>query len=206
MKEKILLEEFKENPRITNENKYHVKKLNVNEDNSFEVTNELINELNIPKQNQNTMKFIFYELTGNIYDHSKFSEGCISGRLMNAQYDFRVADNGISIKNSFKNAGYEIENDSDALIKAVNGLSTKNDLGYIERGTGLNNTVNIVVNGFDGEFLLISGDVILYINSEKVISQKNPKKLSTGTIVNLRLDLTTKIDMYNYLNQIEYRL
>ena len=113
---------------------------------------------------------------------------------------------GISIKNSFKNAGYEIENDSDALIKAVNGLSTKNDLGYIERGTGLNNTVNIVVNGFDGEFLLISGDAILYINSEKVISQKNPKKLSTGTIVNLRLDLTTKIDMYNYLNQIEYRL
>ena len=206
MKEKILLEEFKENPRITNENKYHVKKLNVNEDNSFEVTNELINELNIPKQNQNTMKFIFYELTGNIYDHSKFSEGCISWRLINAQYDFRVADNGISIKNSFKNAGYEIENDSDALIKAVNGLSTKNDLGYIERGTGLNNTVNIVVNGFDGEFLLISGDAILYINSEKVISQKNPKKLSTGTIVNLRLDLTTKIDMYNYLNQIEYRL
>ena len=206
MKEKILLEEFKENPRITNENKYHVKKLNVNEDNSFEVTNELINELNIPKQNQNTMKFIFYELTGNIYDHSKFSEGCIFGRLMNAQYDFRVSDNGISIKNSFKNAGYEIENDSEALIKAVNGLSTKNDLGYIERGTGLNNTANIVVNGFDGEFLLISGDAILYINSEKVISQKNPKKLSTGTIVHLRVDLTTKIDMYNYLNQIEYRL
>ena len=206
MKEKILLEEFKENPRITNENNYHMKKLNVNEDNSFEVTNELINELNIPKQNQNTMKFIFYELTGNIYDHSKFSEGCIFGRLMNAQYDFRVSDNGISIKNSFKNAGYEIENDSDALIKAVNGLSTKNDLGYIERGTGLNNTANIVVNGFDGEFLLISGDAILYINSEKVISQKNPKKLSTGTIVHLRVDLTTKIDMYNYLNQIEYRL
>lgn len=206
MKEKILLEEFKENPRITNENNYHMKKLNVNEDNSFEVTNELINELNIPKQNQNTMKFIFYELTGNIYDHSKFSEGCIFGRLMNAQYDFRVSDNGISIKNSFKNAGYEIENDSEALIKAVNGLSTKNDLGYIERGTGLNNTANIVVNGFDGEFLLISGDAILYINSEKVISQKNPKKLSTGTIVHLRVDLTTKIDMYNYLNQIEYRL
>ena len=152
------------------------------------------------------MKFIFYELTGNIYDHSKFSEGCIFGRLMNAQYDFRVSDNGISIKNSFKNAGYEIENDSEALIKAVNGLSTKNDLGYIERGTGLNNTANIVVNGFDGEFLLISGDAILYINSEKVISQKNPKKLSTGTIVHLRVDLTTKIDMYNYLNQIEYRL
>lgn len=115
-------------------------------------------------------------MTGNIYDHSKFSDGCISGRLIDDKYDFIIVDNGISIKNSFKNAGYSFENDCDALIKAINGLSTKNDLGYIERGTGLNNTANIIVNGFDGEFMLISGNALLYINSENIISQKIPKK------------------------------
>lgn len=148
--EKTILEEYNENPNILNKNTYKIKKLDSKNDNSFEITNNLLKELNIPKYNQNTMKFIFYELTGNIYDHSKFSEGCISGRSNNGKYDFIFVDNGISIIDSFKNAKYSIENDCDALIKAVNGLSTKNDLGYIERGTGLNNSANIVVNGFGG--------------------------------------------------------
>lgn len=203
--EKTLLDKFNENSKILNET-FEIKKLNENEDNSFEVTNELIDELNIPKENQNTMKFIFYELTGNVYDHSEFSDACISGRLNNGKYDFIVKDNGISIIDSFRNAEYSFENDCDALIKAVNGLSTKNDLGYIERGTGLNNTTNIVVNGFEGEILIISGQGVLYINNDNIITQKTPPGFSNGTIIHLRVDLTSKIDMYNYLNQIEYKL
>lgn len=152
------------------------------------------------------MKFIFYELTGNIYDHSKFSEAYISGRLNKNKYDFIFVDNGISIIDSFKNADYPIKNDCDALIKAVNGLSTKNDLGYIERGTGLNNTANIVVNGFGGEILIISGHASLYINSKSISVQKISEEYSNGTIIHLRIDLNSKIDMYNYLNQIKYRL
>lgn len=88
----------------------------------------------------------------------------------------------------------------------MNGLSTKIDLGYIERGTGLNNTSNIVVNGFNGEILIISGLASLYINSKKIIGQKIPKNFSNGTIIHLRVDLSSKIDMYKYLNQIEYKL
>lgn len=106
--EKTLLEQFNEESRIIDKNEFKIIKLNINEDNSFEVTNELIDYLKIPKHNQNTMKFILYELTGNIYDHSQFSEGCISGRLHNDTYDFIVVDNGISIKNSFKNANYSL--------------------------------------------------------------------------------------------------
>ena len=204
--EKTILDEINENPTILNKNKYEIKKLGPNNDNSFEVTNNLLEELNIPTENLNTMKFIFYELTGNIYDHSKFSDGCISGRLNNDKYDFIFADNGINIIDSFKNANYSIENDCDALLKAVNGLSTKNDLGYIERGTGLNNTTNIVVNGFNGEILIISGKASLYINSKTIIVQKIPEKISNGTIIHLRIDLNSKIGMYNYLNQIEYKL
>lgn len=202
---KTLLDEFNENPNILNET-FNVKKLNKNEDNSFEVTNELVNELKIPKENQNTMKFIFYELTGNVYDHSEFSEAWISGRFNDEKYDFIIKDNGISIIDSFKNANYHFKNECDALIKAVNGLSTKNDIGYIERGTGLNNTTNIVVNGFKGEILIISSHATLYINSTQIITQKIPKEFSNGTIIQLRVDLSSRIDMYNYLNQIEYKL
>ena len=97
---KTILEQFNEESKIIDKNEFKIIKLNIYEDNSFEVTNELIDYLKIPKHNQNAIKFIFYELTGNIYDHSKFSEGYISGRLHNDKYDFIVVDNGISIKNS----------------------------------------------------------------------------------------------------------
>lgn len=197
---KTLLEEFNENPKILDKNTFKIKELNL-VDNSFEVTNELIEELNIPKENQNIIKFIFYELTGNIYDHSRFSKACISGRQNDDEYEFIIKDNGISIIGSFKNANYSFENDCDAIIKAVNGLSTKNDLGYIERGTGLNNTANIVSNAFKGEILIISSHASLYINHEKVIAQKIPKDVIYGTIIYLRVDLSSKIDIYNYLNQ-----
>ncbi len=126
--EKTILDEFNENPKILTR-KYNIKRLDAQNDNSYEITNDLLEELNIPKDNQNTMKFIFNELIGNIYDHSKFSEACISGRLNNDKFYFIFEDNGISIIDSFKNARYPIENDCDALIKAVNGLSAKNDLG-----------------------------------------------------------------------------
>ena len=59
--EKTLLEKFNKNPNMLNET-FEIKRLNRKEDNSFEVTNELLDELDIPKENQNTIKFILYEL------------------------------------------------------------------------------------------------------------------------------------------------
>lgn len=203
--EKTLLEKFNENPNMLNET-FEIKRLNRKEDNSFEVTNELLDELDIPKENQNTIKFILYELTGNVYDHSRFSKACISGRFSDGKFDFIVKDDGISIIDSFRNANYHFDDECEALIKAVNGLSTKNDLGYIERGTGLNNTSNIVANGFKGEILIISSHATLYINNDKIITQKIPKDYKNGTIIHIRVDLSSSINMYNYLNHIEYKL
>ena len=55
--EKTILDEFNENPKILTR-KYNMKKLDAQNDNSYEITNDLLEELNIPKDNQNTMKFI----------------------------------------------------------------------------------------------------------------------------------------------------
>lgn len=107
--EKTLLEEFERNPKILLNENLMIKQLNKINDNSIEATNELISDFNIPKLNQNTLKFIFYELIGNIYDHYKFSEAHIAGRQNKNKYDFIFMDNGISIINSFKNANYPVE-------------------------------------------------------------------------------------------------
>lgn len=60
--EKTLLEEFERNPKILLNENLMIKQLNKINDNSIEATNELISDFNIPKLNQNTLKFIFYEL------------------------------------------------------------------------------------------------------------------------------------------------
>lgn len=203
---KRLLDEFIENPKILMKKDLKIKELTKLHNNSFEMTNSLIEELNIPKLNQNIIKFLAYELTGNIYDHSEFDKAYILGKVNNNTFDLIVMDDGISIIDSFKNANYSFKNDCDALIKAANGLSTKNELGYIERGTGLNNTINIVANGFNGEILLISGNALLYITKTKIIAQKIPKDTQNGTIIYLRMNLKSKIDIYNYLSHIEYKL
>lgn len=184
--EKTLLEKFNENPNMLDET-FEIKRLNRKEDNSFEVTNELLDELDIPKENQNTIKFILYELTGNVYDHSRFSKACISGRFSDGKFDFIVKDDGISIIDSFRNANYHFDDECEALIKAVNGLSTKNDLGYIERGTGLNNTSNIVANGFKGEILIISSHATYTSTITKSLRKKFQKITKTGQLSTLEL-------------------
>lgn len=91
-------------------------------------------------------------------------------------------------------------------MKAINGLSTKNEIRYIERGTGLNNTANIVVNGFEGEILIVSNNALLYMSSENIILKKIQQSQHNGTLVYLRLNLDSEIDIYKYLSPIKYKL
>ena len=181
-----------------------LKKLNKNKDNSVETTNQILDNLNIDKTNISILKFIFHELIGNIYDHSKFNNAYIMGKSHFDYYEFSFIDDGISIPTSLKNNGYNFKKDSEAILSAINGLSTKNELGYIERGTGLNNSTNIVVNGGCGSFLIVSGTGLTYITKENIFTQKIPKNCIRGTLISLRMTLNEKIDIYKYLNQIKY--
>lgn len=168
--EKTLLEEFKKYETIKNEEKINdlnllspttilplicSQNLKINNSNSikeinpkkgyFEFEKDIISEMNIPKYNMNTLNFIFHELTSNIYDHSKFTKGLVMGKNYEEFKEIAFIDNGITIPTSLKNSNFSFENDCEAITEAINGLSTKNELGFIERGTGLNNTINIVI-------------------------------------------------------------
>lgn len=169
----------------------------------FEFENEIINELNIPKFNKNPINFIFHELTSNIFDHSKFSKGFVMGKSYSDFKEICFVDNGISIPTSLRNASYSFENDCETIIEAINGLSTKNELGFIERGTGLNNTINLVTNGCKGCALICSGRGLVFISKKEVYSKEiNP---FNGTLISLRMNLKEKVNIYNYLNHIDYK-
>lgn len=94
----------------------------------------------------------------------------------------------------------------EAILKAINGLSTKNEFGFIERGTGLNNSINIVVNGAVGRFFIASGDCAMEISNEGILVNNFSKSYLNGVLISLRLNLSSKIDMYSYLKQIKYKL
>ncbi|WP_458406357.1 hypothetical protein [Methanobrevibacter sp.] len=169
-------------------------------------SNEIIDELKLNKDNINTLKFIFNELIANIYDHSEFENAYVMGKINEDFYEFSFLDDGITIPTSLKKLNYPIKNDCDAIIQAVNGLSSKNELGYIERGTGLNNTTNIVTSSSDGEVLIVSGCGLIHITKDKITARKIPNDCIDGTLVSITMKLDHKIDIYKYLKQVKYDL
>lgn len=180
-----------------------IRKINeYDETDKFE--NELLTCLNIPKTNKTTISFIFHELIGNIYDHSQFNNGFLMGKQYGEYHEISFIDDGITIPKSLKNADFMFENDWQSIIEAINGLSTKNDLGYIERGTGLNNTTNIILNGGHGSILIVSGCGLVHMTKNQILT-KELKNCLNGTLISLRIKLKNKIDIYNYLNQITYK-
>ena len=181
-----------------------IKEVNPIQDNSIEITNSILTNLNINTESVSSMKFIFYELISNIQDHSQFKKSFVMGKSYGKYFDFGFIDDGLTIPQSFKNHDFEYDNDCDAIIKALNGLSTKNELGYIERGTGLNNTTNIVLNGYGGSVLLISGCGLIYMTPYRIEIEEIEKNCIDGTMICMRMDLSKNVNIYNYLNQIKY--
>ena len=80
------------------------------------------------------------------------------------------------------------------IIKEINGLSSKNELGYVD------------TSGSSGEVLIVSGCALIHITDEQVIAREIPKDCIDGTLVSLRMNLNSKIDIYKYLKQVKYEL
>lgn len=175
-------------------------------DNSEELTKEIINIMESPEENTNALKYIFHELIANVYDHSEFNKGFVIGqyypRLNSTDYCFM--DNGISIPGSFKKSGISFENDCDAIIQAINGMSTRDNGEYIGRGTGLNSTINIVTQA-NGNVLIASGDCVVELTKRKVFVKNIPKEYIKGTLVSLRVP-NRPLDVFGGLNYVEYEL
>ena len=181
-----------------------IRKLNKNEDNSIEVTNSILKNLNINNINITALKFIFHELIANIYDHSEFENAIVIGRNNGESFDFIFIDDGISIPCSLTNNNYIFETDSKSVMQAINGLSTKNVIGFIERGTGLNNTINITINGAEGAVLILSRHALLHITKNNLLKKDLKDINMNGTLIGIRMKINEKIDIYNYLNKEEY--
>jgi len=147
---------------------------------------------------EHAFKYLLSELIDNIYQHSEF--GCAN--VMAQKYprlkfvEIAVFDNGISIPGRFEKSGI-VSDDCNAIIDAINGLSTKDR----ERGFGLGSCAKIFTQGIMGEILLVSRKGAIYLKKHNVIAYKleDNNKLK-GTLISVRVPISPKIvDIYAYV-------
>jgi len=115
---------------------------------------------------QNSLKYLTSEMITNINEHAMVDHYWIV-----AQYwpktktcEIAIADTGIGYKESYKGTAYEVENHIEAIMNAIQGNSSKDD---IERGTGIPGMINIFCKGYGGCVVIMSGDTLLLIEKEQ---------------------------------------
>lgn len=188
---------------------------------SFEMTNSnkdifgsvmqsvIFKQTNFEKGGNEALNYLISELLDNIYEHSKSSNGYVFSQYLEREgyIDLCIADTGITIFGSFKNANlFQEEIDGkevDALKLANEGYSTKNRPNAENRGFGISTSKDMLVTGMKGSFFMLSGGAFHrhekgnsdYIDIKNIFNWK-------GTIIFMRIP--TKLPKgFNYIDYLE---
>ncbi len=151
----------------------------------------------------NAFSFLIGELIDNIYQHSDFTNASVMAQRYEGKgfTEISIFDDGISIPACFENHGLYSTHDATAIRKAVNGLSTKDQM----RGFGLNTSVNLYVNGVGGSLLLVSRNGALYMGGDEY-NEGNlynlPSKYGLGgTLITFRIPYPAQeVNIYDYIS------
>lgn len=141
----------------------------------------LENNLKLNSNYKTAVSYIISEITDNIIDHSGVGRGWISAQYYPTKQflDICIIDTGKTILGSYKDNNIAgINNDFDAIEKAISGVSTKDK----ERGFGMRTSKKLIEEGLNGKFVLISGSAMLFNNE----LTQFPVKWE-GTILALRM-------------------
>jgi anti-sigma regulatory factor (Ser/Thr protein kinase) len=150
-------------------------------------------------KNINLINYILGELTDNIIEHSRSVNNYILAQYYkNTGLEICIYDDGIGIPNNFKNAGFKLNNDYDAIKMALNGISTKGDR---ERGTGLSSINRMVESSKNNEFIIISGKAIYnFYNGEEKLYLLSDKYELNGTFIGLLFkNNVDDMNIYDYI-------
>lgn len=165
----------------------------------------IIRQLNIQSNVANGLKYIVDETLDNISEHSESDRGYIFAQAYphKGYLDVCIADRGITLLGSYgRVAENEIATDLEAIKAANRGISSKNLPEAENRGFGIKTSKQMLIDGLDGQYLMMSGSC-LYVKSKRLDSfYTMPKNLRwNGTIVAFRIPYNSST--FNYINYIE---
>ncbi|MBS3058098.1 MAG: ATP-binding protein [Candidatus Diapherotrites archaeon] len=148
---------------------------------------------------ENAFKYLISELVDNIYQHSEFKNAFLMAQRYEKKGFMEICffDDGITISGSFSKHGMVFE-DSDAILEAINGLSTKGK----ERGFGLGSNLKVFTQGLPGEMLIVSGKGAAFFKANeptKLYILQDKYKLE-GTLISVRIPYPVKeVDIYEFI-------
>ena len=151
------------------------------------------------------IKYMIGEMVDNITEHSNSERGYILAQAYPTKkyLDICIADTGISLLGSYqKLQDNEIASDLEAIQAANRGISTKNLPNAENRGYGIITSRNMLIDGLDGQFIMISGNAMYMRNKniDKFIALPN-QIYWKGTIIALRIPYINY--EFQYINYIE---
>lgn len=151
------------------------------------------------------LKYMLGEMIDNITEHSYSERGYIFAQAYPTKryLDICIADNGITLLGSYQRSNdKEIASDLEAMQAANRGISTKNLPNAENRGYGIITSRKMLVDGLNGQYIMISGNAI-YVrdkNLDQFIAL--PDKIYwKGTIIALRIPYINR--EFQYINYIE---
>jgi len=148
---------------------------------------------------ENAFKYLISELVDNIYQHSEFRNAFVMAQKYEKKRFMEICffDDGITISGSFAKKGMIFE-DSEAILQAINGLSTKGS----ERGFGLGSNLKVFTQGLPGEMLIVSGKGAAFFKANeptKLYILQDKYKLK-GTLISVRIPYPVKeVDIYDFI-------
>lgn len=154
-----------------------------------------------------TLHYIFTELTNNIYNHTPFEKELASQGYTYAQeypnqrkLDLCVMDDGLGIPGRFESSGVNFDDDCHAIELAISNNSTVSD-DKEERGNGLWSTINLTVNGNNGDVLIVSGQGCLHIRNKRYrYYMLENKDIFKGTLISMRFNKSEVQNFYDYID------
>lgn len=171
--------------------------------------NVLMKQVNYGKDGNSPLSYLISELLDNVYEHSNSPNGYIFSQYLEQEGAIYlcIADSGITIPGSFRNADlYQEEiddNEAEALKLANEGYSTKNRPEAENRGYGISTTKSMLVAGMKGAFFMLSGGAFhRYENKTNVYVNLNNVFRWNGTIILMRIPVVLP-ETFNYIDYLE---
>ncbi len=150
------------------------------------------------------LSYMIGEIVDNINEHSCARFGYIFSQYLKKErcIDLVIADDGITVYGSYAKFGLyqnEINGDEAMALKLANeGKSTKNLPDAENRGYGISSSKDMLVNGLNGSFFMLSGGAFHRYDTQGSSFVRLPKGVSwNGTIILMRIPVAVP-ENFNY--------
>jgi hypothetical protein len=144
-----------------------------------------------------SLKYLTSELVNNVNEHARVDNYWLLAQYWdfpNKTCEIVLADCGIGYKESYQGTPYQVSTDTEAILNALEGKSSKKEL---QRGYGIPSIARLFVDGYGGKLVILSGKSIVYYNQkEKKIIDLNSYWQGSLTVINFNLKT---VNPYDYI-------